>query len=339
MIHREVSSKGIHKGNAGEIKPLARTFLETYQAAAVKTDEDFRRVISGHGGYQHFEGGLVELTDQVRDATDALVDKAIKMIGPKGASERALTALAEEVGKDLIRGDLDLEGAVTKLIEKFSQESNSSFELILPNYLIDFTEGVRSVEMGRVRAALTEDVSAEVSQRGIPVTISQGPELSQSIRGGSLALTMPPRCWVVIQLSDAVVVDGQDRTLTVPWISPSPYQRREIVQGEDEPHAPIRPMRVRARAVFAESLSNAHRWLNELIMNPNQTIELIAARENKSERSIRMILTLSFVAPPIVAAAVEGRLPRGFGVKRLMDLPTGWSQQWTALGLKAPART
>jgi site-specific DNA recombinase len=144
---------------------------------------------------------------------------------------------------------------------------------------------------------------------------------------------------IEIQLSDAVVVDGQDRTLTVPWISPSPYQRREIVQGEDEPHAPTRPMRVRARAVFAESLSNAHRWLNELIMNPNQTIELIAAGENKSERSIRMTLSLSFVAPPIVAAAVEGRLPRGFGVKRLMDLPTVWSQQWTALGLKAPART
>jgi site-specific DNA recombinase len=144
---------------------------------------------------------------------------------------------------------------------------------------------------------------------------------------------------IEIQLSHAVVVDGQDRTLIVPWISPSPYQRREIVQGEDEPNAPIRPMRVQARAVLAESLHNAHRWLNELIMDPNQTIELIAARENKSERSIRMTLSLSFVAPPIVAAAVEGRLPRGFGVKRLMDLPTVWSQQWTALGLKAPART
>jgi hypothetical protein len=37
----------------------------------------------------------------------------------------------------------------------------------------------------------------------------------------------------------------------------------------------------------------------------------------KSERSIRMTLPLSFVAPPIVAAAVEGRLPRGFRAKRL----------------------
>jgi site-specific DNA recombinase len=143
---------------------------------------------------------------------------------------------------------------------------------------------------------------------------------------------------IEIQLSDSVVVDGQDRTLTVPWIPPSPYQRREIIQGEDEPRAPIRPMRTRARAVFVESLRNAHRWLNELITDPDQTIEAIAGRERRSERSIRMTLSLAFVAPPIVAAAIEGRLPRGFGTKRLMDLPMVWSHQWKALGLKAPAQ-
>jgi hypothetical protein len=32
------------------------------------------------------------------------------------------------------------------------------------------------------------------------------------------------------------------------------------------------------------------------------------------------------------------RLPRGFGVKRLMDLPMAWSDQWSALGLKNPAQ-
>jgi site-specific DNA recombinase len=96
-------------------------------------------------------------------------------------------------------------------------------------------------------------------------------------------------------------------------------------------------MRVRARAVFAESLRNAHRWLGELIKDPDQTVAGIAAREQKSERSIRMTLSLAFVAPPIVAAAIEGRLPRGFGSKRLMDLPMVWSHQWDALGLKTPA--
>jgi hypothetical protein len=46
----------------------------------------------------------------------------------------------------------------------------------------------------------------------------------------------------------------------------------------------------------------------------------------------------AFLAPEIVKAAVEGRLPRGFGLKRLVDLPMAWPDQWTALGLQAPAQ-
>jgi flavin-dependent dehydrogenase len=43
-------------------------------------------------------------------------------------------------------------------------------------------------------------------------------------------------------------------------------------------------------------------------------------------------------APAIVKAAVEGRLPRGFGLKRLVDLRMAWPDQWRALGLQAPAQ-
>jgi nucleotidyltransferase/DNA polymerase involved in DNA repair len=39
----------------------------------------------------------------------------------------------------------------------------------------------------------------------------------------------------------------------------------------------------------------------------------------------------------LIKAAIDGRLPRGFGVKRLMDLPMDWTDQWSALGLRAPA--
>src|SRR5208337_2716828 len=56
------------------------------------------------------------------------------------------------------------------------------------------------------------------------------------------------------------------------------------------------------------------------------------------ERSIRITLSLAFLAPEIAKAAVEGRLPRGFGLKRLVDLPMAWPDQWRALGLQAPAQ-
>ena len=42
-------------------------------------------------------------------------------------------------------------------------------------------------------------------------------------------------------------------------------------------------------------------------------------------------------AEPIVKAAVEGRLPRGFGLKRLVNLPMAWPDQWRTLGLQKPA--
>jgi hypothetical protein len=37
---------------------------------------------------------------------------------------------------------------------------------------------------------------------------------------------------------------------------------------------------------------------------------MLAFGQGKSERSIRMTLSLAFIAPPIVVAAIEGRLPR-----------------------------
>src|SRR6478672_7629070 len=47
----------------------------------------------------------------------------------------------------------------------------------------------------------------------------------------------------------------------------------------------------------------------------------------------------SLLCPPLMQASIEGRLLRGFGVKRLMDLPLIWADQWRALRLKAPSRS
>jgi hypothetical protein len=47
-----------------------------------------------------------------------------------------------------------------------------------------------------------------------------------------------------------------------------------------------------------------------------------------------MTISLAFLAPDLVKAAVEGRLPRGIGVEQLRDAPAEWSRQFEALGLK-----
>jgi hypothetical protein len=49
-----------------------------------------------------------------------------------------------------------------------------------------------------------------------------------------------------------------------------------------------------------------------------------------------MTISLAFVAPALVKAALEGRLPRGIGVASLRDAPAQWSRQFERLGLAWP---
>ena len=146
------------------------------------------------------------------------------------------------------------------------------------------------------------------------------------------------RATIRIQLSEVAEGNDSARILTLPWTRPSPYRKREIIQGADDTKTYVRPTRANARAILIEALREAHRWLDELLSDPRLTLAALASREGKTERSIRMTLSLAFLAPEIVKAAVEGRLPRDFGLKRLVDLPMAWPDQWRALELQAPAQ-
>jgi site-specific DNA recombinase len=148
------------------------------------------------------------------------------------------------------------------------------------------------------------------------------------------------RTAIEVQLSEAAECgeEAGPRNVTLPWAPPSPNRRREIIQGVTDSKVRARPMRANARAILLDSLRNAHRWLDELLSDTLQNVEFLALRERKSERSVRMTLSLSFLSPDIVKAAIEGRLPRGCGLKRLVDLPLAWPDQWRALGLEALAR-
>jgi site-specific DNA recombinase len=60
---------------------------------------------------------------------------------------------------------------------------------------------------------------------------------------------------------------------------------------------------------------------------------LNSARESSSIRKVNMMISLAFLAPHLVKAAIEGRLPHGMGVVRLCDLSAEWSRQSQMLGL------
>ena len=98
---------------------------------------------------------------------------------------------------------------------------------------------------------------------------------------------------IEIVLNESIVSEGQHRVLTLPWTPASSRPRREIIQGVGEPQRPLRAMRTKARDGFIRALGDARRWLGELLIDPAQTIESLAMREHKSERSIRMTVSLA----------------------------------------------
>ena len=81
------------------------------------------------------------------------------------------------------------------------------------------------------------------------------------------------------------------------------------------------------------SRERGRRWLEELVTGHIVSADQIASREKCSVRQVNRIITLAFLAPDLVQAAVEGRLPRGIGVEALSDCPIEWRQQRQMLRL------
>ena len=110
--------------------------------------------------------------------------------------------------------------------------------------------------------------------------------------------------------------------IEVPWHKTPSTRRREVLVPEaGPPQDARRPIRSENRAILVASIARGRRWLDELIADPTANTESIAGREGCSARKVNMTISLAFVAPDLVKAAIDGRLPHGMGVARLCDLP------------------
>ncbi len=100
----------------------------------------------------------------------------------------------------------------------------------------------------------------------------------------------------------------------------------------------LRPMRLETRRAFMAAYGKARAWLDRLVADPALTDRNACSCEGPNGTLDPSDAVARLPGPALVEAAIEGRLPRGFGLKRLMDLPPLWPEQWVALGLEAPAR-
>ena len=120
--------------------------------------------------------------------------------------------------------------------------------------------------------------------------------------------------------------------LRVPWKKPPSKRRREIIVPQSVAPQDARPIRAETRATLVASIARGRRWLDEIVAGAI-IVGQIAAREGCSIRQVNMTVSLAFLAPRLVQATIEGRLPRGIGVTRLRDAPAEWSRQFAMLGL------
>jgi hypothetical protein len=197
----------------------------------------------------------------------------------------------------------------------------------------------QSEEAGSISRISAPEIEAFVAksvrdQRGLSVDLDDKALVHNHVMRVDLR---PNR--LVIDLVKIKGTKGKQRRslqrLVVPWCKTASTRRREILLPETPSSHSARPIRSENRTLLIASISKGRRWLNELVTKPVITVEAIAQREECSVRKVNMTISLAFLAPDLVKAAIEGRLPYGMGVTRLCELPPEWSRQYRALGLTA----
>ena len=133
---------------------------------------------------------------------------------------------------------------------------------------------------------------------------------------------------------DAGAVLDQAELILIPWTKPPMRKFRDVIQPASASTQRTRPIRAERRAGLIRAIVRGRQWLDEIVSG-RSTIEEIAVRQKCSVRQINLTLSMAFLAPPLVRATIEGRLPRGIGIAELRDAPPAWSKQYMKLGLPA----
>ncbi|MHB8268776.1 recombinase family protein [Bradyrhizobium sp.] len=126
----------------------------------------------------------------------------------------------------------------------------------------------------------------------------------------------------------------EKQSLTIPWQKPPSRKSRQILLPHNVSRSKVRPEQFERRARLVSAIARGRRWLDDVVSGRVTSVAQLCTREQCSVRQVNLTISLAFLAPNLVKAAVEGRLPRGIGVERLRDPPTEWRQQFEALGLQ-----
>jgi site-specific DNA recombinase len=260
-----------------------------------------------------------------RDLFDAVQAK----LGEKGTNHKAAGTKSEALLASRIFDDRGY-----RMTPSHARKGGIKYRYYLSSALL---QGAAE-HAGSVRRVPAAEVEALVVR-----SVREHLKLLEPIDDPSLTYTYIKRVEVrperlVIQLARASDAGsrrpGDGAVLQVPWQKTTSTRRREVLLPQGTVPQQVRPIRSETRATLIASIARGRRWLDELVADATATAEGIAEREGCSTRKVNMTISLAFLAPDLVKAAIDGRLPHGLGVVRLADLPADWSRQREMLGLR-----
>ncbi|SLN71891.1 hypothetical protein [Oceanibacterium hippocampi] len=207
-------------------------------------------------------------------------------------------------------------------------------EATIVTLLTDFLGNPREL-WDAVGAAPDRDHSASDAVAGLIARLTQG-ELA-------VRRTTFERIVRRIDLSETEISVSIDRGQLAALIgAPGP------TSGEDAGYRIIRPMEKRRRGVerkivlagpaadahpdpvLCRTIAIAHRWVAELADGTMASGDVIAKREQRDGSDVSRLLPLAFLAPDIVEAILDGRLPPEFtarSLRALRPIPADWTKR------------
>jgi site-specific DNA recombinase len=127
----------------------------------------------------------------------------------------------------------------------------------------------------------------------------------------------------------------EPEVLSIPWQKPPSKRARKILLPHGRSRDNLRSERAERRTRLVSAIARGRRWLDEIVTGSVTDAGQLAKRERCTVRQVNMTLSLAFLAPQLVKAAVEGRLPRGINIERLRDPHAEWGRQFEELGLSS----
>ena len=84
--------------------------------------------------------------------------------------------------------------------------------------------------------------------------------------------------------------------------------------------------------MLLRSIALGRQWLDQVLAST--TIDQIAAREGCTKQHVVNTISLAFLAPDVVRAIIDARLPRGISARRIAQPELEWPRQWELLGIR-----